>query len=223
MTFPLTDSLPQLAELIGPLPAGDTPAAWWYSTAPQVLDAYAEFEADHARWRRRVGRLYKISGLRPRDQAPQRLATLGSDTLLGLHPPPKMVDPPRWWRVNNKGIMVPRRYTVMEKNSEVNKMFKRCQQIPRAVDYLPGLQDTLFIPTPDGGPTHAYPVQARRPGIAVLAFVGHPIEAAAPPFDPDPTLWTMLKLSTWHMLRERQSVTTQLEKLPAAEIPCGTP
>jgi hypothetical protein len=214
VSLPLTASVSELAEVLGPLPPGDTPAAWWYSTSPKVVEAYQLWEKDHRSWRNRIAKLYKISGFPHPYKSRKykrgneiRIAGIASDHLVGLYPPPGMGDPPRWWRLDRTGILVPRRYTVAEKNSEVSKLFKQCQQIPIPAKYCPGIPATLWIPSPTpGGPTHAFPVQLRRPGEAVLAFVGWPPAGATPPFEPDPELWEPLKLSTWHLLRERQSV-----------------
>jgi hypothetical protein len=208
MTLPLTDNLADLAEMIGPLPPGDTPAAWWYSIAPEVLAGWDAFQRDHKAWRNRMDKLYRISGLPKRTRHANRaesirVSSLGDAYLVGLVPPRNMGAPPRWWRLNKQGILVPRRYTLMEKNSEVNKLFGRCREIPSAVRYVPGMPDTLW--TYD----KAYPVHLRRPGDAVLAFVGWPPAGASPEFTPDPSLWTELKLSTWHLLKERQLAGSQ--------------
>jgi len=206
MTISLTESLPELAEMIGPLPPGDTPAAWWMSTDAEVLAGYERFEADHKAWRSRIDKLWAISGFprRPRgSQSPAqriRVSSLGDAYLVGFVPPANLGDPPRFWRLNKQNILVPRRYTLMEKNSEVNKLFQRCRQIPNAVAYVPGMPDTLWTYE------RAYPVHIRRPGAGVLAFVGYPPEGADPAFEPGPE-WSRLKLSTWHLLRERQAAS----------------
>jgi hypothetical protein len=199
MTLPLTDNLQDLAEIIGPLPPGDVPAAWWTSCDPEVIAAYDKFTKDHKAWRNRMDKLYRISGLPRRSQRREaiRVSALGDSYLVGLIPPPTMTTVPRWWRRNKQGVLVPRRYTLMEKKSEVNVLFGRCREIPRACDYMPGLPDTLW--TYD----KAYPVHVRKPGSVVLAFVGWPPEGASPAFEPD-SRWERQKLSTFHLLRERQ-------------------
>jgi hypothetical protein len=206
MTLPLTDSLAALAEILGPLPPGDTPAAWWTSLAPEVLAGYEKFQRDHRSWRNRVNKLYAISGLpkRPRHRVGPgekiRVSSLGDAYLVGFVPPANLGEVPRFWRLNKAGILVPRRYTLYEKNSEVNKLFAKVRQIPTAVRYTPGMPDALWTYE------KAYPVHLRRPGAAVLAFVGWPPEGASPAFEPDPALWERQKLSTWHMLKERQAM-----------------
>jgi hypothetical protein len=79
---------------------------------------------------------------------------------------------------------------------------------PAAAGGVTNAEHSLSI---DPLPPYAYPVEIRCPA-AVLAFVGHPIERACPPFDPDPALWTRMKLSTWHLLRERQRAAMDLEE-----------
>lgn len=201
MSLPLTD-IHELSAILGNLPPGDVPAAWWITLDEEALAAYDRFTRDHAAWRNRMDKLYRISGLprRGRGQARMeriRISGLGDAYLVGLIPPSTMTVVPRFWRLNKQGVLVPRRYTVMEKNSEVNTLFAKCREIPAAVNYMPGMPRTLWF-------DHAaYPVHIRRPGLAVLAFIGHPPEGASPEFEPD-ARWERMKLSTFHLLRERQ-------------------
>jgi len=199
MTLPVTDSLKQLAEILGPLPPGDTPAAWWYSCDPQVLRDYARFEIDHKTWRTRMAHLYAISGFKsPSDPLSAiRISSQGADYVLGLLPPPGVHQAPTGWRFEH-GVLVPRKRTLAERGSPVNRAFARVRTIPRAADYLTGLPTTLW--TPDA----AYPVDVRKPGQAVLAFVGIDPDRSWPEFAPSPQ-WGRLKLSTYWLLRERQA------------------
>lgn len=199
-------SIKELAELIGPLPPGDTPAAWYYSTDPQVLAGYLDFERAHRQWRTRIADLVEISGISfgPSD-APERIRVggLGGDYLIGLKPPQNLHRTPRWWRYDKTGYLVPRKKTREEKASEVNQAFAAVRKIPRAVDYLPGCPNTLWLPQA------AFPVSARRPGRAVLVFVGADPLLADPPFELS-AQYERLKMSTFHLLRERQAAENQV-------------
>lgn len=194
----IPDNLPELARLLGTLPPGDTPAAWWYADDPAVLGAYEEWEKDHAAWREKLEALCRTQ---LQLSAPElRIGGYGGDYLLGIYAP-RTRTVPRWWRATPEGYLVPRKRTRAEKKSGASLGFAELRKIPRAVDYLPGLPDTLWTPT------QAYPVQVRRPGEAVLAFVGLDPSQASPAFDPSPALWHRLKLSSYHLLRERQEAS----------------
>jgi len=203
MTLPVTDTIKDLAEIIGPLPPGDMPAAWWYSTSPEVLRDYARFEVDHQTWRTRMTHLYAISGLKSPSDALDaiRISSQGNDYVLGLIAPPGLTRPPSGWRYDH-GLLVPRKRTTAERRSPVNRVFAQVRQIPRAADYLSGLPTALW--------THdaAYPVHVRKPGAAVLAFVGVDPQKARPAFEPG-RQWIRCKLSTFWLLRERQEAALE--------------
>lgn len=188
-----------LQVMLGDMPPGDDPAAWWSSTHPEVIAAYERYRADAKAWADGMATLLEISGLPPNS----RYRSLGADTLTGVLAPPNMGTPPRWWRKDTENVLIPRKRTRAEKASQVNRLFSNLRAIPRAVDYLPGLPDTLWTWN------RAYPVHVRRsvvhsPDAAVCAFVGHNPDEADPPFVPDER-WTRMKISTFHLLRERQA------------------
>jgi hypothetical protein len=195
-------SVKGMAALIGKLPPGDLPAAWFMSLHHDVLAAYRRFDTDAEAWRGRMAELIGIGGLPHR----LRFSTLGGDYLVGLIPPQDMTEPPRWWRIDKEGLLIPRKRTRAERDGQVNKLWKQLRDIPRAVDYLPGIPNTLWAP-PAGGSMadRGFAVHIRKPAEAVLAFVGFDPDKASQPFVVDGQ-WTKMKLSTFHLLRERQGV-----------------
>ena len=191
----LGGSIKDIAEVIGVLPAGDVPAAWFCSLNPEVLSAYAQYQSASAIWRARMDELTMLSEF----PTTLKLSTLGGDSLLGLIPWEGMTTPPRWWRLDKEGLLVPRRRTRAEKASQVNTLWEQLRTIPRAVDFLPGLPNTLFIGN------QAYAVHIRKPAQAVLVFLAADPDVAYPPFEVGPQ-WSRLKMSTWWALKERQLV-----------------
>ena len=187
-------SLAGLAETLGTMPSGDVPAAWYMSLVPEVLDGYGHYLANRGAWDTTMAALLAFSGLPPQIQ----YSTLGEDYLNGLLPPPGMESPPRGWRLSTDGkLLVPRKRTRAEKTSQINLAWIKLTTIPRAVDYLPGMPNTLWTAS------RAYLPQVRRPAAAVLVFLAADPETATPPFETGPQ-WTRMKVSTFHLLRERQ-------------------
>jgi hypothetical protein len=192
-------SLKSLAEVLGPLPEGDVPAAWWVSTHPDVLDKYEQWRVAYAGWRDRFAELCEISGF---DRATVKISVLGEDTLAGLSVPELKTH--TWWRQTKEGLWVPRKRTKAEKDSQVTARFNACRRIPWVLNYVPGLPQGLWIPGP-GLATTVYPVKVRRAkgrDTAVVAFVGADPDKANPAFEVSEH-WSKMKLSTFHMLRER--------------------
>jgi hypothetical protein len=201
----VTENLTELAELIGDLPQGDTPAAWFCSVEPEVLKAYQDFKDDHAAWVTRMKALYEVSGLTPSDPSDHPVVTeLGSEYLIGLKPPQRLSRTPRWWRVDHQGNLVPRKRSKAEKNSPVNQAFQAARRIPRAVDYFDDLPNAAWTTKA------AYPVHVRKPARAVLVFLAVDPADTDPPFEPGPH-WIRMKMSTFHQLRERQSARDQVK------------
>jgi hypothetical protein len=200
----LTENLTELAELIGELPGGDTPAAWFCSLEPEVLKAYQDFKDDHAAWRSRMQALAEVSGLTPSDPPESLVVTgLGNDFLIGLKPPHSLTRTPRWWRVDHQGNLVPRKRTKAERNSPVNQAFQAARRIPRAVDYFDDLPNAAWTTKA------AYPVHVRKPARAVLVFLAVDPADTDPPFEPGPH-WIRMKLSTFHQLRERSAAAKEI-------------
>lgn len=197
-------SLPELAEMLGPMPAGDTPAAWWVSTDPDVLAGYDLYAADRKSWFRRWNQLLGISGF-PSDSAAK---TAESNTLIGVMPPAGATVSSRWWRrASHTAYYVPRKRTREEKASEVNGLFAQLIDIPVAIDYLPGIPSSLWAKVQMGEHDYrreGYPVTARRPAQAVCAFVGVDPVVADPAFEVSEA-WLSMKVSTFLQLRERQA------------------
>lgn len=189
MTLPDT-TLVGMAAVIGPLPAGDVPAAWYMSQNPEVLAQYDDYVYAREGWNRIMADLLAYSKL----PADIQFITLGQGFLKGLVPPAGAVKPPRWWRIEDK-LLVPRKRTRAEKASEVNRLWSMLQAVPQP--RLPGLPDTLWVGTTAYAPT------VRKPGKAVLVFLARTPEQATQPFEVGHE-WSRLKVSTFHLLMERQ-------------------
>lgn len=192
MTASLTWDLPDLARVVGEVPAGDAPAAWWLSLHPEVLSAYEAWRVQRQAWGDRLTELCQESGLPPRPM------TAGGE-LIGIIPDAGM-KAPQWWRMTKEELLVPRKRTRAEKEGDVLRRWLDLNRVPMAVEYLPGMPNTLW-----GADKKAYPVHIQRtPEKAVLAFVGYPPMGAKIAFEPDGR-WTKMKLSTFYQLRERQT------------------
>ncbi len=195
MTLPDT-TLVGMAAVLGPLPPGDAPAAWYMSQSAEVLAQYDDYVYAREGWNRTMAKLLEISKL----PADIQFITLGQGFLKGLVPPAGVTKPPRWWRIEDK-LLVPRKRTRAEKASEVNELWALLQIVPQP--QLPGLPDTLWWGS------HAYAPTVRKPGQAVLVFLAHSPEKATQPFEMGPE-WHRLKVSTFHLLRERQHAASQV-------------
>jgi hypothetical protein len=194
MTTPsMTWDIPTMAAIIGELPPGDHPKAWWSSLDEGVVAAYYEYEQALRTWKDGFTELCELSKI---DAKTIRFAHTGSK-LLGLLPP-KGASPPTWWRLDKNGYWIPRKRSQSEKNSQIAQRWHALNTIPMPIDFLPGLPSAIWL---DGKP---YPVQASKPAKAVLVFTGKDPDDADPPFCPD-NRWTRMKLSTFHLLRERQN------------------
>lgn len=202
MSTMLETSLPELAALVGELPGGDVPGGWYMSDHPDVLRGWWAYRKATEQWQADYQKLLGLTDL-PRDT---RCMTSGP-TLLGLIPPKGMATPPRWLRKTPEGWLVTRKRTRAEKYGEVNVLFRTLSVIPRAIDFQPGMPDTLWLHN------RAWPVEVRRSTnhhAAVCAFVGTNPDDADPPFEVGPE-WTRLKISTFLLLRERQLAAEQVK------------
>ena len=188
-------SLLDLAATIGELPGGDTPAAWYASMTDEVIAGYEEYRKAQRDWNERYIRLLEVGGLPP---ACQFLTEGARGHLLGILAPKGLNTPPRWFKWQKGHVLVPRKRTTAERHSPVRDLFLSCTVIPRAIDYIPGMPRTLLV---NG---IAYAPQVRRPAQAVLVFLAAAPERATPPFEPDPN-WARMKISAFHLLKERQS------------------
>lgn len=195
MTTPtLTWDLPTMGLIIGELPGGDLPVAWWSSLDEGVLTAWETYRQDLKTWKDAFTELMDLSGL---DVSKMKFHHIGS-LLIGLEPLAN-TKPPTWWRHDEKvGVWVPRKRSQSEKNSEISQRWAKLRKVPIPIEYLPGLPQAVWT---NGKP---YPIAARKPGKALLVFTGVDPDMADPPFQPD-NRWTRMKLSTFHLLRERQS------------------
>ena len=162
-----------------------------------MLDRYDDFLVDRHAWDQAMAQLLALSQFPPTI----RYSTLGNDYLVGFYPPEGMTTP-RWWRID-QGLLVPRKRTRAEKASEVNKLWSKLKTIPEAVNYVPGLPNTLWVGD------KAYAPVVRKPAQAVLVFLGMDPAKATQPFVMGAE-WTPLKVSTFNLLRERQHAAEQV-------------
>lgn len=188
-------SLRYLSSVVGNLPPMATPpAAWFFSMDAEVLAGHEKYEIDYKAWRDSLTELLELSELNPATTS--YVASVGH--LVALKPTGvSTTESPRWWRKTKEGHLVPRKRTKAEKTSEISKRFDKLHDIPRAVDYLPGMPTDLWTENA------VYPVHIRKPGQAVLAFLAHDPDQANPPFITD-NRWSRLKLSMFYSLKEYQ-------------------
>lgn len=188
-------SLQYLSSVLGRLPEMTTPpAAWYFSMDEVVLAGYEKYRVDYQGWRDRLTELIELSGLKPETTAYR--ASVGH--LVSLVPQAPLDEVPRFWRRTKDGDLVPRKRTRGEKTSEVAQRFDKLHDIPRAVDYLIGMPTDLWTDE------KIYPVHVRKPGQAVLVFLGHDPDQGSHRFAVGPQ-WSRLKLSMFYSLREYQS------------------
>lgn len=191
----LDTSLFDLADQIGDLPSGDTPVAWWISAHPDVLEAYDNYHEQRRTWNDLYAELLAVAHL------PTGTSFVAADAQLqGLVPPKDKTKPSRWFRRTSAGLLIPRKRTRDEKVSVANTLWDRLLDIP--VPHLPGMPPALV--TAQG----TYPVAFRhnvRLGrqATVCAYVGVDPKSADPAFDVGGQ-WSRMKMSTYHMLQERQ-------------------
>jgi hypothetical protein len=184
-------SLRYLSSVVGKLPPMATaPAAWFFSMDNEVLAGYEKYRVAKKSWDDRMAELLELTGCKKYYAGPGHL--------MGLSPPSLTAEPPRWWRATKKGHWVPRVRTKAEKESDANKRFKAAHDIPWPVDFLPGIPKDLW--TADA----IYPVHVRKPGQAVLVFLGADPDKGDPPFEVD-NRWSRLKMSMFHSLLEYQA------------------
>lgn len=185
-------SLRYLSSVIGKLPTMDTtPAAWFFSMDTDVLAGYEEYRVAKKAWDDRMAELLELTGCTK--------YYAGTGHLMGLAPPSLTAEPPRWWRATKKGHWVPRARTKAEKTSEASARFKAVHDIPWPVDYLLGIPKELWTENA------VYPVHVRKPGQAVLVFLGGDPDKADPEFAVD-NQWSRLKLSMLLALKEYQDI-----------------
>lgn len=192
-TLPLTN-LHDLAEILGPMPPGDAPVAWWVSVHPDVLAGWEKYLADRQEWQAAWSELLTVTGLPSGTRT--KIVAAWTDTVIGLIPPPG-VTVPAGMRRNAQGHLVPRKRSRAERHSRVSQLFDLLSPVPTAVHYLPGIPSALYTDE------KVYSVVVRKPAQAVLAFLGHdPDQVKASQWQVGPQ-WERLKVSTFHMLRER--------------------
>ena len=203
MTLPLSVDygLYSLAEVIGTVPPGDTPAAWYASTDAEVIKGWLRFREDAQHWQDRLAELCALSGW---DSKGLRTARRGEHRLEGLYVDLKGEPVPRWWREAKGHYLVPRARTKAEKTSEVAHRFQALRNIPEAVDYLPDMPHSMWH---EG---RVYTPIVRRTAQAVLVFFFGDPDTATQPFEVGPQ-WARMKMSTFHLLRERQAAAQEVQ------------
>ena len=186
-------SLKGLSDIVGPVPMGDIPTAWYASVSPSVLQGYDEYQRVNQQWQDTMARLLRVSSLDPATG----YVSLTGQYLEGLQVPAGTTQ--RWWRTTPQGLFVPRKRTTEEKTSEVNQLWEQLRVIPQPANYLPGISPLLWL---ESAMVHV-PV-VRKPGKAVLVLLFQDPDKAVVPFEAG-SEWATLKPSTYLLLRERQS------------------
>lgn len=175
--------------LLGELPPGDVPAAWYMSTNVDVIAAYEKTRDITRRWNDLYAEMLELNDLPPRSQFITHAAHF-----VGIVPPTGVTST-RWLRADREGKLIPKKKTKSEKESRSNLIWDLLQEKPDTV--LPGMPQTLFA-----GGSIFKPV-FRKPAEAVLAFLAVSPEKATEPFEVGAE-WSRMKLSTFHVLRESQ-------------------
>lgn len=191
MTTMPENSVKSLRAIIGQLPSGDIPAAWYSSTDPDVRAGYDEFIAANRDWNAIYKTMLTEAGL----SHTTKFVTHANHYLAGLVPKFANGEVPRLMRIDKNGRMVPRKRTVAEKESRVNELWDECFEMPDAEKFIPGIPHTIWQHN------RILPVKFRKPAIAVLAFMAITPEEATEPFEVSPQ-WSRMKLSTYHLLKE---------------------
>lgn len=195
MTIMPENSIKSLRAIIGQLPSGDIPAAWYSSTDPDVREGYDEFISANRDWNAVYKTMLTEAGL----NESIRFVTHANHYLAGLVPRVG-TQTPRLMRVDKNGLLVPRKRTRAEKESRVNELWEECFEMPDAEKFIPGIPHTIWQDN------RILPVKFRKPAIAVLAFMTIAPEEATQPFEVSPQ-WSRMKISTYHLLKEAAAQT----------------
>lgn len=181
----------ELKLIIGEIPEGDIPAAWYFSTEDGVVGGYDAYIGANRNWNSAYKTLLEHAGL----PATTRFMTKAGKYLEGLVPDGEKL--PKGFRKDKGGLWVPRKRTTAEKESRLLELWDICYAIPQPEAFIPG------IPTAVYQDNRIVRVHFRKPAMAVLAFMAVDPDRATEPFEPGPA-WSRLKMSTYHALREEQ-------------------
>ncbi|SIJ54574.1 hypothetical protein [Mycobacteroides abscessus] len=202
-------SLKKLKTLVGQMPSGSVPAAWWITTDPAQLKAYDQWRSDYTDARKKAVRLAKSLGL----SADHIYATSWFKTteVTGFLPTREMQlwpghpdhrPTPEGWRVDSKmNRLVPKRKTKADRESKANKDFAAIRKVPCVHAYLTGLPSEIYLDDRDFGGT-SYRTQYRRGDQCVFAVSGADPDRSPRTNEIDTSIWHRQKLSALIALRE---------------------
>lgn len=154
-------STDELRELIGKVPTGAIPAAWWVTTDADQIAAYDRWRADFDAHRDRVDAYAKTLGLDGADDAymwsdgrSSVLTGFGVPTFMGFwnreHPQYQPI--PAGWRIDKKeNRLVPSRRTKADRESQANKDFAAMKRVPNVGSYMSGLPAEVSLDDRDWG------------------------------------------------------------------------
>lgn len=191
-----------LQSVVGPIPAGDVPAAWWVTTDQAQLAAYDQYRRNYADYfDNRLKPLMDELGV---DTArtwtsPRGTSLKGFSVPLGMgwpsHPDYRPV--PDGWRIDKQNnLLVPIRRTKADRESAANQTMKDLHIVPSAERVMSGLPSELHLPR------CLYWPHYRRGTASVIAFVGGDPDRATSPYEVDESIWTRHTISEWRELQE---------------------
>lgn len=211
-------SIDELRRMVGKVPTGAIPAAWWITTESEQIAAYDRWVVDYDDHRHKIESLAATIGLTANDafymaySDVSRLTGFAVPHGMNLWPSNKDHIPvPAGWRIDKKtDRLVPSRKTKADRESQANKDFAAVAKIPNVSAYMTGLPNEIYVENRDMGGT-IYRTQYRRGDECVMAFSG-----GDPDRTPERKRWdtTDVDANTWH--RQRISVLVALREEQAA-------
>lgn len=210
-------SVDELRDLIGKVPGGAIPAAWWVTVDPEQLAAYDRWLDDYTAHRTKIQKFAETIGLTADDAF---FSAWGDRAhLTGFRVPqfmghwntehPKYRPVPEGWRIDKKtNRLVPSRKTKADRESQANKEFAAHRSIPDVHAYVTGLPTEIYLDDRDFGGT-IYRVNYRRGDRCVWAYSG-----GDPDRQPEKRMNESVNASIWH--RQKLSPLIALREEQAA-------
>ncbi|WP_336792985.1 hypothetical protein [Gordonia malaquae] len=195
-----------LQSVVGPIPAGDVPAAWWITTAPVEIAAYDLYRLKYADYfDNRLKPLMDELGVDTARtwRSPRGTSLKGFSVPRGMgtwpsHPDYRPV--PDGWRIDKQNnLLVPIRRTKADRDSAANRIMKDLHAVPSAERVMSGLARELHLPG------HLYWPHYLRGTASIIAYVGGDPDRADVPYEVDESIWTRRTVAEWRELQEKAS------------------